>query len=337
MTSPYRRSSYCCLCAVVAAAVSIAPAASAQSDADKLFEEGSAAFEAGDDQVALRKMRAAHEMQPDYRTAAGLGQVELHLARFRSAAEHLEYSLRHYPATGDPEGRELVMRGFAEARSHVATVTVEGQVAGAEFWVDGVLFRSLPVEHELFLEAGEHRYSFRKQGFEGTETEQYFPAGSQHTLRVQLRRVAEPAPGPAEPHHPVDPGAGPTIVVVGGLVTLVGLGLGAGFHYGAESAADDASALRARLRQNGASCESGSFVAGCANLGETLERASDRQTVSTVAFIGAAGAAAVTLVAYSIAVLAGEPDPVPRQEAGNVSFTHSLGRNFAWTGVEGRF
>ncbi len=325
---------------LVSALWCVAQIAAAQTDADRAFEEGSAAFEAGDDQTALRKMRTAFKAQASYRNAAGLGQVELHLARYRDAAEHLEFSLRNYPATGDPEGRELVMRGFAEARSHVVTLTLEAQIAGAALLVDGERLATLPVEHDLFVDPGQHRTSFAKAGFESDEKEQYFAAGSQHTLRVELRPLpaddsgtAGVSSGAAAP----DPGIGPTIVTVGGLATLVGLGLGAGFHFGAQAAADDADALRARLRETGVACEAGEFQPGCENLERTLERSSDRQTASTVAFVGAAGTAVVTLVAYTIAVLADDTEPAAKPEASALAWSHCFGVGSAWTGVTGRF
>lgn len=290
-----------------------APAA-AQSAAERAFDEGSEAFEAGDDQRALSKMREAFELQPDYRTAAGLGQVELQLLRYRDAAEHLEYSLRHFPEDGDPQGRELVMKGFSEARGHVVTLSIEAQVPGARLLVDGEPVATLPVEHDLFIEPGEHRLEFVKAGFEGEAQSLYLAAGSTQTLTVDLRPALNPA-GTATDRPLAEPSsAAPFVLIAGGVVTLAGLGTGAGFHWAAGSAQEDADELRERLRATGVACEPDRARAGCSNLQETLDRVTARRNVATVAFVASGGAALATLLIYSI-VLSGEESPAPARTA----------------------
>src|SRR5882672_181123 len=90
--------------------------------ADQLFREGTSAFEAERYSEAYGALRSAWDLSPSYRHAAGLGQVELHLAQYRDAAEHLAYCLRNFPETGDKVARQHVEEGLEQAREHVASL-----------------------------------------------------------------------------------------------------------------------------------------------------------------------------------------------------------------------
>ncbi len=303
--------------------------------ADEQFAAGSRAFERGDATTALMHMRRAFALQPDYRNAGGLGQIELHLGRYRDAAEHLEQSLREYPAAGDPEAKGLVMQGFAEARARVVTLTLEGQQPGVELLVDGEVVATLPVEHDLFIEPGEHTFHFRKTGFEGNEAHLYVPAGSNHTLRPQMRPVAEGAPAPSTAVRTKETEVGTLILVTGGVLTVAAVGVGVGFHFGAEAARDDAARQRAALRETDTACVSGRTAPGCGNLHNTLQLATDRDRVASLAFLGSAGAALLTLGVYGL--IGASAAPSDGQDAASVMVSPMVGEGEAALSVWGRF
>src|SRR5438552_4823945 len=83
--------------------------------AEQLFHAGTQAFEGAEYAEAYKALRAAWELAPSYRTAAGLGQVELQIEQYRDAAFHLSFCLRHYPADGDPGIRSHVEDGLEQA------------------------------------------------------------------------------------------------------------------------------------------------------------------------------------------------------------------------------
>src|SRR5512142_3115884 len=85
--------------------------------AEDLFQQGTKAFEAARYTEAYDALKSAWELAPSYRTAAGLGQVELQIERFRDAAYHLSYCLRHYPQDGDAGIRAHVEEGLDQART----------------------------------------------------------------------------------------------------------------------------------------------------------------------------------------------------------------------------
>ncbi len=315
------------------AAVSSAQATSAQ----EAFERGTRAFETGDTEGALIHMRSAFESLPNFRTAAGLGQVELALSRFRDAAEHLEFSLRRYPATEPPEGKGHIMRGLAEARERVVTVVIEHQVPGVVLHIDGQEVATLPVPHDLFVDPGQHTFTFEKPGYLPQSTTQYVPAGSRHTLRVSLTaKEPEVAPPPVASAGPEPSAAAPVTLITGGVLTLAALGTGVAFHFSAESAEQDASELRTRLRSAGTDCVSGQMAAGCASLSETQQRAADRRAVASASLIGAAAASVVTLSLYSIFVLGEAPGDTPEREL-SVSVAPGSDVRSGWFGVSGSF
>src|SRR5262245_20110877 len=82
-------------------AISFAQAADgdvrATESSEELFLRGTAAFEQRDFSTAYEAHLKAWEQHHSFRTAVGLGQVELYLGKYRDAAEHLSYARSHAP------------------------------------------------------------------------------------------------------------------------------------------------------------------------------------------------------------------------------------------------
>lgn len=294
--------------------------------AEDAFATGAAAFERGDTASALVHMRRAFELEPTYRNAAGLGQVELELGRYRAAAEHLEFSLRHYPAAGDAEGRANVMSGFSQARTHVGTITLEGQIPGVTFSIDGKPWARLPVAHDLFVEPGVRDFSFAKQGFAPGSQRVTVQAGAMHSLRVVLgaplgasgsqqgRRGAsstDARPGalpagagstagsstrdPSTATPSTVPATGTGWILIGGAALAVSAAAtGAVFTVSADNARQRAS----ELAQSAGGCNASSPDARCENRQQELQRAEDRDALALASYVTAAGVSLVSVGLY---------------------------------------
>lgn len=269
----------------------------AADEAEAAFRNGARAFERGDVRQALKQMRTAFRLRPDYRTAAGLGQVELHLQRHRDAAEHLEFALRHYPSAADPEGRGRLIDGFKAARSHVGSVSVEGQVPGTELSVDGRLIATLPVVYDLFVEPGERRFRFHKSGFDDYETTQLITEGGMHSLAVELgaahqKPVFEPSPQPKTTPTPL----ADWLLLSGGVLAVGALGTGFAFEWDADRTQTEANRAQAELDTP---CEPQSSNAGCVRAQALLDDVRARRDIASASFIGAAAVAVLSVGLYS--------------------------------------
>jgi len=296
---------------------------------DRAFTEGSSAFESGDDHKALESMRAAFASYPDYRTAGGLGQVELHLGHHRDAAEHLEFSLRNYPSDGDPTGKGHIMGGLKDARQHVATVNLSGQIDGTTFVLDGVTVATLPVEHDLFIEPGEHQLGFTKPGYEPKFLKVYLAAGAIEVIDVELGpKAGAGRTGDGVERRPNRAGR-IAVAIIGGGITAAGLAAGAVLRVDATARDEDADALRAELDDP---CRSGGSAPDCGLLNRRVDQASSRRALATGAFVGAGAAALTTLAIYSILSASR-----PARESATLGFAPSIDRGGASLHWVGRF
>ncbi|HEX4476228.1 MAG TPA: PEGA domain-containing protein [Polyangiaceae bacterium] len=294
---------FCAVPAVVAILVSVparadAPTRAAENAerADKLFVEGTNAFEQRQYAEAYRSLRAAWDLAPSYRTAAELGQVELQIAAYRDAATHLAYCLRHLPADVEPTAREHIEQGLAEAREHTAALRIRVTVEDADVTVDGASVGRSPLEGVVFVEPGAHELAATRLGY--VETSQTVQAPVRAALDVTLNLVptspsspisalplAPAPPAPAAPPEDATPhassGLPPAtwVLIIGGSLTAVALGTAIGFEVKGSSDNSDVQKLAAQVGASTSSCSS-STAPTCSQL---VDKRSDRNSANEIA------------------------------------------------------
>lgn len=125
-------------------------------EARALFKEGVEAQSRGDWEKAYEALRKSYNLRRSFDTAANLGVVEFRLERYPAAARHLDYWLRNYPTSEDPERHARVKALFEEVRTHVGGVKVQADAPGAKIFIDGEPVGTSPIEYELFVREGSH-------------------------------------------------------------------------------------------------------------------------------------------------------------------------------------
>ncbi|MBK7580813.1 MAG: PEGA domain-containing protein [Myxococcales bacterium] len=300
-----------CLLAI-AFALSTASPAHAEATPEQLFNEGRAAVQKKDWERARGLLVKSWGLKQSFDTAALLGQSELKLARYRDAAEHLDFALRNFPnqePTADAKKR--IEEGARTARSKVFALTLEVSVAGAELSIDSVAAGRAPLGAEIFLEPGRHVVEAKLEGYEPGKRELEAAAGEADTLRLELAKSAV-APLASAPSSKPDTGAVPgsgsdkmsddrsstktVVLVTGAALTLVSLGVGIGFGLDSRSSASDADDLSRKLGKN--ACAGGANAAECATLEDSRQRANRNATIASVGFVGAGVLGAATAVAW---------------------------------------
>lgn len=141
-------STLACLVALTVASPSFA------DEADRLFAEGGAAFDAQKYEDALRAFEAAWKLRQSYDIAGALAQAEMQTGKHRDAAQHLAFALRTFPATGNGDLRRTLEAAFAGLKKEVASVRVLVNVDGADVRVDGVSVGRTPLADEVFVGPG---------------------------------------------------------------------------------------------------------------------------------------------------------------------------------------
>ncbi len=287
-------------------------------DVDKLFEEGSAAAQAGNFDLAYEKMTAAWKQRPSFDVAANLAFVEQKLGKKREAAEHLEYALSTFPATGEPAAKERMLQDLNTLRAELTRVQVDAP-EGCAIQVDGEERGRTPLPQVyLYVEPGQRTVVGTLPGEKGQEVIEAKP-GQTIAIKIVLKKeddgsVIVPPPKAS----PVPLWAG---LVVGGL-GIGGLGAGIGLAVAAGSAGSNADDAAAALPSRNA-CQGSSPDAACQGIQDDLDTRDLLSNVSLGTLIGGGVLVAGGAVLLGLHFAGGSSDP---EETGWV---------LPWVGPEG--
>ena len=184
--------------------------AAAQADpaADRLLDDGVAAYHAQDYPRARALFAQAHAEEPTARTLRVLGFCDIELGQYLRAAEELEAALAetHKPLT-DPQRAE-VTEMLAKARSFLGRLVLDLQPADAVLELDGApvsgtSFWLEPGQHALRVSAPDYRASTLRFGvsagresFHAVSLALWPPAAAEP---IASAPAAVPAPSEAAP------------------------------------------------------------------------------------------------------------------------------------------
>lgn len=277
-------------------------------DVDKLFEEGSAAAQAGNFELAYEKMKAAWSQRPSFDVAANLAFVEQRLGKKREAAEHLEYALSTFPATGDAATKERMQTDLNALRTELARVQVDAP-EGCAIKVDGEERGRAPLPQVyLYVEPGKRTVEGTLPGEKGSATIDAQP-GQTIAIKIVLKSENDgTVTHPPKKESPVPLWAG---LVVGG-IGIGGLGAGIGLAVAAGTSGSNADDATAALPSRDA-CQGSSPDAACQGITDDLDSRDLLSNASMGAFIAGgiliAGGAALIGVHFAVPGDSGaEPD-----------------------------
>lgn len=260
--------------------------------AERLFERGTRAYEARQYEQAFRDLEQAYQLYPTFRTACGLGQIELHLERFRDAAEHLEFCISRLPAHGDQEVRSRIMNGLAEARRHVAVFVPQVSESGATVYVNSEAIGVTPLPSDVYVEPGRRRVTVKKSGYQLAAAELFFPAGGRRHVHFELQPLNRQVTPPSSP----DDDGSATPLLVGTALTAATLAFGGAMVWTASDLEQDAAAAYAEALDR--DCRPSSPRDPCRLAREAIDRAAGRQSLATTALLVGGGIGLLTGVTY---------------------------------------
>jgi len=291
---------------------------------------------------AERAFSEAWGLKQSYDIAGNLGDVEVYLGRYRDAAEHLEFSLRNWPA-GQEAAKKRTADRYAEAKKSVGTLSLKVS-EGAEITVNGKAVGKSPLPGPVFIEPGAATIEARI-GEKSAKKTVALDVGDSREVEIVIAGEAaavgpeagDPATnGSAQPGAngsvggDVRPPSGSSVKTVGmiasGALAVIGLGVGVGFYMKQQSAKDDADALRSDNKLGTTGCASGANASACADLADANDRAESSRTISTIGFIGA-GVGAAGFVAFML---------MPSSKR-STAIHPILDRHTAGLGASGRF
>jgi hypothetical protein len=209
---------------------------------------GNKAFKDGKFAEAEQAYREAFAIKKGFDIAGNLGAAQLAQGKLREGAQHLAYTLRMFPVTGEPALREQMQKAFDQCRQGVGAVRVKLDVKGAVVLVDGRPYGEAPLADEVFVDPGEHIFEARLEGYTGAPLRLRVDKGAAVEVALPLTRVKVIVVPPPVIRRSIIPGLGLAALAV------VGLGGGAAFISMSASKRADAQVLRGQILSYRGSC-----------------------------------------------------------------------------------
>jgi len=192
---------------------------------DVLYEEGVAAAQAGQRELAYEKLRAAWALRQTYDIAANLAIVENALSKHRDAAEHFQFALENFPPVGDQSERTKLQAGLAAARKKVGELTIT-VAAGSVVEVNGKVVGTAPLKSPVFVEPGQATVNCKKKDFGEGKALVEVRVGEAQEVRVEIT-IGDSGGG--DEGKPIWP------AIVLGVVGAAGIGSGIGLIVAART------------------------------------------------------------------------------------------------------
>jgi hypothetical protein len=191
-----------------------ASAAAAESNPEKLIEEGLHLRRAGKPAEALDLFRQAHAIAPSPRTFGQMGLVEASLRQWVEGENHLSVSLANLDDPWVAKNRAFLDEALSLCRRHVGDLVVSG-AAGIEVSVAGKAVGTLPAVPALRLAEGTVTVTANAPDFQPFERTVTIQPGVRTPLAISLAPIAAaPAPKAAPPAVPAAPAPTPTAPAV---------------------------------------------------------------------------------------------------------------------------
>jgi hypothetical protein len=257
-----------------------------------LFRKGITAFEAGNDQESLSALSEAWAIRQTYDIAAALAQTELTLGRYRDAAEHLDFGLKHFVPGESEKTLQLMRTAFVEVKQHVAALKIQVNEDGATIELDDRELGTSPLQSLSFVDPGKHTLRARHRDRKASQ-QLDVRAGQEYPVLLAL--ADSKPPQASEPREPPSSANQRSLVpvVIGATVAALGVVGLVTFGSLASSNADTMQQLR---EKNGAyGCSDGTASASDCAAQQDAATSHDKHRNLAVAsaIVGAVGLASI--------------------------------------------
>ena len=150
------------------------------------MNDGAAKFASGDWEGARLAYLDAWLIKQHPAVAADMSAAEMKLGRYREAAEHLKYSLKHVPLV-QTDKRDAVEGQLNECLAHLAPLTITTNVGGAVVTVDTLRVGRSPLPDAVLVDPGTHKLQAFAEGYAAYTQEFSVKAGQALSVSVELQ------------------------------------------------------------------------------------------------------------------------------------------------------
>jgi len=154
--------------------------------AQTLFESGKKAVEEERWPDALKMFTEAYKLEPQPRTAAWLGRVQVASGDYAAGAANLELYLREEKQPPE-KMKAKVMETLADAKKKIVTLQLTIEPSDAAVSVDKQPIDPKRVSWPIYVIPGGHTVEVQKSGFETYRVEETYKPGDAPTIHAALK------------------------------------------------------------------------------------------------------------------------------------------------------
>jgi hypothetical protein len=181
---------------------SMAAPALGQSEADRLFDEGVAAFEREDYRAALEAFEGSYALEPTPDALLNIGMCHRLVGHGAAAVNALRRYITEVGGTLPQEEVVAIRQQMDAIVPNVGQFELVVSEPGARLAVDGEEVGVSPLGWFVAVEPGEHSVGARKEGYEPAAVSGEVVAGGVITLTLVLTPIAVEPPVSVEPPPP---------------------------------------------------------------------------------------------------------------------------------------
>jgi hypothetical protein len=161
------------------------------AEAKQRFDRGYELYDEGEYSLALIEFTRAYELVPNYRVLYNIGQVNIQLGQYANARRALKEYLQKGGDELSNDRRTSVTKDLEMLDRRTAFLMITSNVTGAEVLVDDVVVGKTPLEAPLLVDAGVHRVTLRRSGYQQKTNRIILAGGDQQSVPFPLEAVQE--------------------------------------------------------------------------------------------------------------------------------------------------
>jgi tetratricopeptide (TPR) repeat protein len=162
-------------------------------EAGSRYDRGLQLYSDGDYALAVIEFERAYSLVSDYRVLYNIGQVRVQLGNYAKARLALEQYLKTGGEQVPKARQDSVHKDLEMLIARTAFLRVETNVPGADVAIDDVSVGTAPLSEPLLLEAGEHKVTVQRSGYQPRATRLTLAGRDEENVRLDLEKVQGPA------------------------------------------------------------------------------------------------------------------------------------------------
>ena len=168
-----------------------APNEEALAEAARRYDLGLKLYAEGEFRLAVIEFERTYQITNDYRVLYNIGQVRIQLGNYAKAIGALTDYLKHGGDKVSEERKKAVEADLEMLAARTGRLRIVANVPGADILVDDLVVGQSPMSGEVLLDAGEHKITARKRGYDARAQQVTLAGADSRQIEIKLEKLPE--------------------------------------------------------------------------------------------------------------------------------------------------